>query len=67
MCLDINARRNLELTEKLRDKSKKRYIIMGVGQNLYINGRKKVKKMDKCYPLLDIEKINKKTKFSKKN
>ena len=47
MCLDINARRNLELTEKLRDKSKKRYIIMGVGQNLYINGRKKVKKMDK--------------------
>ena len=37
MCLDIKIKRQV----------KKRYIIMGVGQNLYINGRKKVKKMDK--------------------
>lgn len=47
MCLDINARRKFRINRKIKRQVKKRYIIMGVGQNLYINGRKKVKKMDK--------------------
>ena len=40
MALDINARRNLEITEKMRDKSKKGTLLWVLDKNSNINGWK---------------------------
>lgn len=65
MCLDINARRNLELTEKLRDKSKKGTLLWVLDKTSTSMGGRRLRRWIND-PLLDIEKINKKTKFSKR-
>ena len=58
MCLDINARRNLELTEKLRDKSKKGTLLWVLDKTSTSMGGRRLRKWIND-PLLDIEKINK--------
>lgn len=47
MALDISARRNLELLERMRDKGKRRNSSLGIRQDVNFNGRKTFKKMDK--------------------
>ncbi len=58
MCLDINARRNLELTEKLRDKSKKGTLLWVLDKTSTSMGGRRLRRWIND-PLLDIEKINK--------
>ena len=58
MCLDINARRNLELTEKLRDKSKKGTLLWVLDKTTTSMGGRRLRRWIND-PLLDIEKINK--------
>ena len=58
MCLDINARRNLELTEKLRDKSKKVTLLWVLDKTSTSMGGRRLRRWIND-PLLDIEKINK--------
>lgn len=58
MCLDINARRNLELTEKLRDKSKKGTLLWVLDKTSTSMGGRMLRRWIND-PLLDIEKINK--------
>ena len=57
MCLDINARRNLELTEKLRDKSKKGTLLWVLDKTSTSMGGRRLRRWIND-PLLDIEKIN---------
>ena len=58
MCLDINARRNLELTGKLRDKSKKGTLLWVLDKTSTSMGGRRLRRWIND-PLLDIEKINK--------
>lgn len=58
MCLDINARRNLELTEKLRDKSKKGTLLWVLDKTSTSMGGRRLRRWINDQ-LLDIEKINK--------
>lgn len=58
MCLDINARRNLELTEKLRDKSKKGTLLWVLDKTSTSMGGRRLRRWLND-PLLDVEKINK--------
>lgn len=58
MCLDINARRNLELTEKLRDKSKKGTLLWVLDKTSTSMGGRRLRRWIND-PLLNIEKINK--------
>lgn len=58
MYLDINARRNLELTEKLRDKSKKGTLLWVLDKTSTSMGGRRLRRWIND-PLLDIEKINK--------
>lgn len=58
MCLDINARRNLELTEKLRDKSKKGTLLWVLDRTSTSMGGRRLRRWIND-PLLDVEKINK--------
>ena len=58
MCLDINARRNLELTEKLRDKSRKGTLLWVLDKTSTSMGGRRLRRWIND-PLLDIEKINK--------
>lgn len=58
MCLDINARRNLELTEKLRDKSKKDTLLWVLDRTSTSMGGRRLRRWIND-PLLDVEKINK--------
>ncbi len=58
MCLDINARRNLELTEKLRDKLKKGTLLWVLDKTSTSMGGRRLRRWIND-PLLDIEKINK--------
>ena len=58
MCLDINARRNLELTEKLRDKSKKGTLLWVLDKTSTSMGGRRLRRWIND-PLLDIEQINK--------
>ena len=58
MCLDINARRNLELTEKLRDKSKKGTLLWVLDKTSTSMGGRRLRRWIND-PLLDIEIINK--------
>ncbi len=58
MCLDINARRNLELTEKLRDKSRKGTLLWVLDKTATSMGGRRLRRWIND-PLLDIEKINK--------
>ena len=58
MCLDINARRNLELTEKLRDKSKKGTLLWVLDKTSTSMGGRRLRRWIND-PLLDVEKINK--------
>ena len=58
MCLDINARRNLELTEKLRDKSKKGTLLWVLDKTSTSMGGRRLRRWIND-PLWDIEKINK--------
>ena len=58
MCLDINARRNLELTEKLRDKSKKGTLLWILDRTSTSMGGRRLRRWIND-PLLDVEKINK--------
>lgn len=58
MCLDINARRNLELTEKLRDKSKKGTLLWVLDKTSTSMGGRRLRRWIND-PLLDIEKIDK--------
>lgn len=55
MCLDINARRNLELTEKLRDKSKKGTLLWVLDKTSTSMGGRRLRRWIND-PLLDIEK-----------
>ena len=57
MCLDINARRNLELTEKLRDKSKKGTLLWVLDKTSTSMGGRRLRRWIND-PLLDVEKIN---------
>ena len=65
MCLDINARRNLELTEKLRDKSKKGTLLWVLDKTSTSMGGRRLRRWIND-PLLDIEKINKRLNSVKK-
>lgn len=58
MCLDINARRNLELTEKLRDKSKKGTLLWVLDKTSTSMGGRRLRRWLND-PLLDVERINK--------
>ena len=58
MCLDINARRNLELTEKLREKKKKGTLLWVLDKTSTSMGGRRLRRWIND-PLLDIEKINK--------
>lgn len=58
MCLDINARRNLELTEKLRDKSKKGTLLWVLDRTSTSMGGRRLRRWLND-PLLDVERINK--------
>ena len=66
MCLDINARRNLELTEKLRDKSKKGTLLWVLDKTSTSMGGRRLRRWIND-PLLDIEKINKRLNSVKEN
>ncbi len=57
MCLDINARRNLELTEKLRDKTKKGTLLWVLDKTSTSMGGRKLRRWLND-PLLDVEQIN---------
>lgn len=57
MCLDINARRNLELTEKLRDKSKRGTLLWVLDKTSTSMGGRRLRRWIND-PLLDVEKIN---------
>ena len=58
MRLDINARRNLELTEKLRDKSKKGTLLWVLDKTSTSMGGRRLRRWLND-PLLDVERINK--------
>ncbi len=57
MSLDINARRNLEITEKLRDKAKKGTLLWVLDKSATSMGGRLIRRWINN-PLLDIKKIN---------
>ena len=58
MALDINARRNLEITEKLRDKSKKGTLLWVLDKSSTAMGGRLIRRWLNN-PLLDVKQINK--------
>ena len=58
MSLDINARRNLEITEKLRDKAKKGTLLWVLDKTSTAMGRRLLRRWLNN-PLIDVSKINK--------
>ena len=58
MSLDINARRNLELTEKMRDKSKKGTLLWVLDKTATSMGGRHLRRWIND-PLIDVEEINK--------
>ena len=58
MSLDINARRNLEITEKLRDKSKKGTLLWVLDKTSTSMGGRLLKRWLND-PLIDVKEINK--------
>ena len=57
MSLDINARRNLELTERLRDKSKKGTLLWVLDKTSTSMGGRLLRRWIND-PLIDVEEIN---------
>ena len=58
MALDINARRNLEITEKLRDKSKKGTLLWVLDKSATAMGGRMIRRWLNN-PLIDVKQINK--------
>ena len=58
MALDINARRNLEITEKLRDKSKKGTLLWVLDKSSTAMGGRMIRRWVNN-PLIDVNQINK--------
>lgn len=57
MCLDINARRNLEITEKMRDKSKKGTLLWVLDKTCTSMGGRNLRRWLND-PLIDVKEIN---------
>ena len=64
MSLDINARRNLEITEKMRDKSKKGTLLWVLDKTSTSMGGRLLRRWLND-PLIDVEEINKRQKAVK--
>lgn len=64
MSLDLNARRNLELTEKMRDKSKKGTLLWVLDKTSTSMGGRHLRRWLND-PLVDVFEINRRLKISK--
>ena len=65
MALDISARRNLELTERMKDKSKRGTLLWVLDKTSTSMGGRMLRRWISD-PLIDINEINRKTRCSKR-
>ena len=65
MALDISARRNLELTERMKDKSKRGTLLWVLDKTATSMGGRMLRRWISD-PLIDINEINRKTRCSKR-
>lgn len=65
MALDISARRNLELVERMRDKSKKGTLLWVLDKTSTSMGGRMLRRWISD-PLIDVKEINRKTRCSKR-
>lgn len=65
MALDISARRNLELVERMRDKSKKGTLLWVLDKTSTSMGGRMLRRWISD-PLIDVNEINRKTRRSKR-
>ena len=65
MSLDISARRNLELTERMKDKSKRGTLLWVLDKTSTSMGGRMLRRWISD-PLIDINEINRKTRCSKR-
>lgn len=65
MALDINARRNLELTERMRDKSKRGTLLWVLDKTSTSMGGRMLRRWISD-PLIDVNEINRKIRYCKR-